>query len=253
MGAAGGGRIAGGGVTPRLLDLFCGAGGAAMGYQRAGFDVVGVDNRPQPRYVGERIVWHADALDVLRDLLAGRITAAGRLSDFAAIHASPRCQLDCAYRRRGDGVGEGYADLIALTRELLGATGLPYVIENVEGARHKLRNPIRLCGSSFGLDVRRHRLFESNVPMLAPPCDHSWQTPRFPQATNRENLRSTVEVGVWRIPLDVQQRAMGIDWMTLPEFSEAIPPAYTEHVGHQLMEHVLAASAADALEERRAA
>jgi DNA (cytosine-5)-methyltransferase 1 len=107
------------------------------------------------------------------------------------------------------------------------------VIENVAGA--PLHNPARLCGSSFGLDVQRHRYFESNVTLLAPPCDHGWQTPRFPCATNRTNLRRTVEVGVWRIPLAVQQQAMGIDWMTLRELSEAIPPAYTECLGAQLL------------------
>jgi hypothetical protein len=113
---------------------------------------------------------------------------------------------------------------------------VPYVIENVAGARRKLINPVRLCGSSFGLDVRRHRYFEANWPLMGLPCVHGWQTPRFPAATNRRvNSRSTVEVGVWRIPLGVQQRAMGIDWMTLRELSEAIPPAYGEHVGKQLM------------------
>lgn len=96
-------------------------------------------------------------------------------------------------------------------------------------------DPFQLCGSSFGLDVRRHRLFESNVPMLTPPCYHEWQTPRFAPASNRSNLRRTVEVGVWRIPLEVQQRAMGIDWTTLRELSEAIPPAFTEHIGAWLL------------------
>jgi DNA (cytosine-5)-methyltransferase 1 len=136
------------------------------------------------------------------------------------------------------GVGDGYENLIPEVREYLRELGLPYVIENVTYARDHLVDPVQYCGSSFGLDVRRHRLFESNVRLEAPACDHAWQTPRFPPATNRINLRSTVEVGVWRIPLDVQQRAMGIDWMTLPELSEAIPPAYTEHVGEQLLRHL---------------
>jgi DNA (cytosine-5)-methyltransferase 1 len=114
---------------------------------------------------------------------------------------------------------------------------VPHVIENVPGA--PLCEPVRLCGSTFGLDVRRHRLFEANWPLRGAPCDHSWQTPRFPAATNRApNSRRTVEIGVWRIPLDVQRRAMGIDWMTLRELSEAIPPAYTEHIGRQLLEHL---------------
>jgi DNA (cytosine-5)-methyltransferase 1 len=212
-------------MRPCLLDLCCGAGGAGEGYRRAGFDVVGVDKNPQSHYAGGAFI-QADAL-------------AFPLEDFDAIHASPPCQLDCAYRRRGSGVGDGYEDLIAPIRERLLASGLPFVIENVEGARHKLRNPIRLCGSSFGLDVRRHRYFESNVPMLAPACDHGWQTPRFPPATNRTNLRSTVEVGVWRIPLETQKRAMGVDWdVTVQELSEMIPPAYAEYIGGYLMREV---------------
>lgn len=195
-----------------------------MGYHRAGFEVVGVDIDPQPNYPFE--FHQADAL---------RFCEWSELGHFSAIHASPPCQSFTAYRRKGHGVGDGYSDLIPAVRGLVRRTCLPYVIENVAGST--LENPIRLCGSSFGLDVRRHRLFESNVWLMAPPCVHGSQTPRFPQATNRTNLRSTVEVGVWRIPLDVQQAAMGIDWMTLPELSEAIPPAYTEHIGKQLLEN----------------
>jgi DNA (cytosine-5)-methyltransferase 1 len=216
---------------PRLLDLCCGAGGVAMGYDRVGFEVVGVDIAPQPNYPFE--FHQADALAVLRGD-DERVWFGG---GFAAIHASFPCQLWTAYARKGYGVGEGYPDLISAGRALLKATGLPYVIENVPGA--PLENPVQLCGSSFGLDVRRHRLFECSFPVMAPPCAHGWQTPRFPQATNRENKRSTVEVGVWRIPLEVQQRAMGIDWMTLEELSEAIPPAYTEHIGRFLTRAVL--------------
>lgn len=213
---------------PRLLDLCCGAGGASVGYAAAGFRVYGIDIAPQPRYP-----YHfrqRDAFELLREVID--CWGAG----YAAIHASFPCQAKTAYRRKGHGVGEGYPNMIAEGRALLERTGLPYVIENVEGFRADMSNPVRYCGSSFGLDIRRHRLFESNVPLVAPPCDHTWQTPRFPGATNRKPLsRSTVEVGVWRIPLDVQQRAMGIGWMTLEELSEAIPPAYTEHIGKQLI------------------
>lgn len=204
---------------PRLLDLFCCAGGATRGYQLAGFHVVGVDIEPQPDYCGDEFI-QDDALEF-------------PLDGFDAIHASPPCQSFTAYRRKGHGVGDGYPDLIKPVRARLEQSGVPWVIENVAGA--PLRNAVMLCGSSFGLDVRRHRYFESNVPLTAPPCDHSWQTPRFPPATNRTNLRRTVEVGVWRIPLEVQQRAMGIDWMPLRSLSEAIPPAYTEFIGRQLL------------------
>jgi DNA (cytosine-5)-methyltransferase 1 len=207
----------------KLLDLFCGAGGAAVGYARAGFEVCGVDIAPQPNYPF-RFRQH-DALAVPIEVLRR----------FDVIHASPPCQWATAYSRRPDHVGDA-PNLIAATRDLLTNAGLPYVIENVEYARNHLRDPIMLCGSSFGLDVRRHRLFEcSGFSVMALPCAHGWQSPRFAQATNRKNRRCTVEVGVWRIPLDVQQRAMGIDWMTLDELSEAIPPAYTEWVGRYAM------------------
>ena len=208
-------------TRPRLLDLFCGAGGCAMGYHRAGFDVIGVDLNPQPRYPFE--FHQADAMEY-------------PLDGFDAIHASPPCQAFTAYRRRGDGVGDSYPDLIHATRDRLDAAGVPWVMENVHGA--PLHNPLMLCGSSFGLDVRRHRLFETNFPWMALPCVHGTQAPRFTPASNRENLRRTVEVGVWRIPLDVQQHAMGIGWMTREELSEAIPPAYTEHIGGYLLAEV---------------
>ena len=207
----------------RLLDLFCGQGGASVGYHRAGFEVVGVDRVPQHNYP---FAFHQrEAMYYL--YVHGQ--------EFDAIHASPPCQAFTAYRRRGDGVGENYRDRIAGVRNALREIGKPYVIENVEGA--PLENAVRLCGSSFGLDVRRHRYFESNVAIPPKPCDHSWQTPRFPGATNRApSSRRTVEVGVGRIPLDVQQRAMGIDWMNLRGLSQAIPPAYTEYIGAALME-----------------
>lgn len=199
-----------------------------MGYWQAGFEVVGVDIKPQPHYPFEFL--RCDATWFLEILL--RMGSWGR---FDVIHASPPCQFTTAYKRRPGHVAES-PNLIPTTRELLERVGLPYVIENIEGARDHLIDPVMLCGSSFGLDVRRHRLFEcSGFEVEAPACDHSWQAPRFAPASNRTNLRSTVEVGVWRIPLDVQQRAMGIEWMTLEELSEAIPPAYTEHIGHALM------------------
>ncbi|HEY9414081.1 MAG TPA: DNA methylase [Pseudonocardia sp.] len=212
-------------VKPRLLDLYSCAGGATKGYQRAGFHVTGVDIEDQPRYCGDEF-HQGDALAFL--------IAHGH--EYAAIHASPPCQKFTAYRRRGAGVGDTYLNLIAETRQLLQTIGVPFVIENIPGA--PLNDPVQLCGSSFGLDVRRHRLFESNLALTAPVCDHKWQTPRFPPATNRANLRSTVEVGVWRIPLATQQAAMGIDWMQLRELSEAVPPAYTELLGRQLLEHM---------------
>jgi DNA (cytosine-5)-methyltransferase 1 len=227
-------------VKPVLLDLFCGAGGCTKGYQEAGFHVVGVDIKPQPNYCGDAFV-QMDALDALRSGVWWSDGSGERLrmvdpDDFDAIHASPPCQNYTAYNRRPDHV-QPVEYLIEPTRELCEETGLPFIIENVRGAA--LRNPVQLCGSSFGLDVRRHRLFETSFPILTPPCNHAAQEPgRFPGATNRPNGRATVEVGVWRIPLEVQQRAMGIDWMALPELSQAIPPAYTRFIGEQLQQHL---------------
>lgn len=141
---------------PLLLDLFCGAGGAAMGYHRAGFDVIGVDLNPQPRYPFE--FHQCDALEWL----------SYEQNEFDAIHASPPCQRYTALAKGNNANVDDYPDLIAPTRELLQETGLPYVIENVPSA--PLRYPITLCGEMFGLSVIRHRLFESNLPLLM--CPH---------------------------------------------------------------------------------
>ena len=215
-------RHPGDGGPKRVLDLFCGAGGAAMGYHLAWPDaeIVGVDNRPQPNYPFAFV--QADALSY-------------PLDGFDFVHASPPCQLFCSYRRhvewRKPSLFDRDLDLIDATRARLHEWGGPYVIENVPGA--PLHDPVTVCGSSFGLDIRRHRCFEASVPLRSSPCDHAWQTPRFPPAGNRMNLRSTVEVGVWRIPVETQRKAMGIEWMDLRELSQAIPPAYTRYLAEQ--------------------
>ena len=183
-----------------------------MGLHRAGFDVHGVDICPQPNYPFS--FTQADALTY-------------PLEGFDLIWASPPCQKFSAYRRRPNHVAD-VDNLIPAIRARLATVDTPSIIENVPGA--PLYDPVQLCGSSFKLDVRRHRWFECTFLVEALKCNHAWQTPRFPPATNRTNLRSTVEVGVWRIPLAVQQKAMGIDWMTLKELSQAIPPAYSEYL-----------------------
>jgi len=197
----------------RALDLFCCAGGATRGLQRAGFHVTGVDIEAQPHYVGDAFI-QGNALEV-------------PLEGYDLIWASPPCQAFTAYKRRPGHVRER-ENLIPSVRERLHASGIPYIIENVGGA--PLESPVMLCGSMFGLDVRRHRFFECSFPIEQPKCNHAAQTPRFPPATNRTNLRRTVEVGVWRIPLETQQRAMDIDWMPLDRLSQAIPPAFAEYL-----------------------
>lgn len=207
---------------PKALDLFCGSGGASAGLLAAGYDVTGVDINPQPEYPFRFI--QADAMTF-------------PLGGYDLIWASPPCQAFTAYRRRPRHVADS-PNLIPATRDRLEGSGAEWIIENVTGARDEMRGPTTLCGSMFGLDVRRHRLFETSFPVLAPECNHASQLPRFPPATNRTNLRRTVEVGVWRIPLAVQQKAMGIDWMGVKSLSQAIPPAYSEFLGRAALGHV---------------
>jgi DNA (cytosine-5)-methyltransferase 1 len=210
----------------KALDLFCCAGGASAGLVQAGFEVTGIDIDDQPNYPWTFI--QADATD----------TSIEFIREFDFVWASPPCQFATAYKRRHNHVKPS-VNLIPQTREMLDKAGVPYVIENVQGARHELTNPIMLCGSSFGLDIRRHRYFEAKgFPLKGLACDHGWQTPRFKPATNRTNLRSTVEVGVWRIPMDVQYKAMGgCWWMERRELSQAIPPAYSSFIARQFLEH----------------
>jgi DNA (cytosine-5)-methyltransferase 1 len=214
----------------RALDLFCGAGGASMGLHRAGFEVVGVDINPQPNYPEPFEYNQIDALEYL-----DRLIKTAYIAEYDLIWASPPCQKFSAYRRKGYGVGDDYPDLIRAVRDRLIRSNIPYVIENVPGA--PLHDPITLCGSMFDLDVRRHRLFECSFPVDPPLCNHKAQEAkgkRYPGATNRDG-RYTCEVGVWRIPLEEQQRAMGIDWMTVKELSQAIPPAYAEFIARAFL------------------
>lgn len=214
-------------MKPRLLDLFCGAGGCARGYADAGFEVVGVDIAPQPHYPYTFI--QADALTF-------------PLDGFDMIHASPVCKGYTELNYIGK---EKHERLILPVKERLQQSGKLFVIENVAGAKLELPGALWLCGSMFGLQVRRHRLFESNFLLFAPgPCwhdrnfysihgDHVWNRAKRSPARKDRRWRpgyGTVEEGA---------RAMGIDWMGKQgEISQAIPPAYTRWIGGQLMDYL---------------
>ena len=217
---------------PLLLDLYCCAGGAAMGYHKAGFDVVGVDRKSQPHYPFEFI--QADALEYMRGLMED-----GPVWQFQAIHASPPCQRFSKSVSKAN--REKHPDLVALTRDLLVDSGLPYVIENVP--RAPLVNPVQLCGTTLGLrGLQRHRIFETNFPLWSPGCAHGVNEPRFAPAWNRKNpLRVRPISGGWTDDNEheANKQAMGVDWDVTPtELSEAIPPAYTEFIGSQLLERM---------------
>jgi DNA (cytosine-5)-methyltransferase 1 len=219
-------------VKPLLLDTFCGGGGCTRGYQDAGWYVVGVDLEPQPNYCGDEFV-QADALDVLANLYGNSARYGLAAGMFDAIHASPPCQ---AYTTMNNRHGSSSPPLIAETRQLLKDIGLPYVIENVSGALSEMRSPVELTGEMFGLRVHRPRLFESNAMLLAP-----WRPPRQenPVAVYGKNdqrrLWTRADGSELRCAsLEEASEAMGIDWMTWDELREAIPPAYTFHIGTQL-------------------
>jgi DNA (cytosine-5)-methyltransferase 1 len=251
---------------PRLLDLFCCEGGASMGYHRAGFDVYGVDlfrhrgsDGKLKGYRRQRYPFashQGDVLDVMQLLLAGEAIEFThpegtvdrlRLSDFAVIAASPPCQ---AYSITKNAHNSAHPDLVDPTRDLIIATGLPYVIENVEGA--PLRSPLLICGSMFrmravdtdGLVVwlKRHRLFESNVFLYAPGvCNHPKDILCAGVYGNGSPSRDAAKAraGGYTPPSqEVRNALMGIDWMSRNGLSQSIPPIYTEHIGRQLLEHV---------------
>jgi len=223
----------------RILDLFCGAGGAAMGYARAGFEVVGVDIFPQKNYPFDFI--RADATEF-------------PLDGFDFIHASPPCQAYSAMSTRWK---REHPKLIGLIRNRLIQSGKPYVIENVPGA--DLIDPIMLCGTMFGLQtkegsqLRRHRLFECSLFLgLTPECRHNngYAIGVYGGGQNPARRRPAT-IGVWGNPgghsvrdnldhygIEARREAMGIDWMSYKELSQSIPPAYTEWIGRKLLNSV---------------
>lgn len=217
-------------MKPRLLDLFCKAGGTSVGYHRAGFEVVGVDIESQPHYPFE--FHQADAFTY-------------PFEGYDAYHASPQCKRYCQAIACRPGYRNKYEDQIALIRPRLIATGKPYVIENVPWAKHLLRNPVMLCGTMFGLKVKRHRYFESNVDLglfLPAGCACTGKA----GYTNADKGFSSFARGAKLISVaghnfcvDDARIAMGMPWATQAELSQAIPPAYTEYIGGYLMRVVM--------------
>lgn len=210
-------------MKPRLLDLFCCEGGAAAGYQAAGYHVTGVDIAPQPNYRGDEF-HQADALTF-------------PLDGFDAIHASPPCQ---GYTTMNNRWGSDTPRLIAAVRERLAATGVPWVIENVVGARRELRNPLLLTGEMFGLRVHRPRLFESNVLLMSPARKRRQHNPVAVYGPNDgRRLWTRKDGSELRVAdLATAREAMGMPWASWDGVREAIPPAYTEFIGAQLRHQI---------------
>jgi DNA (cytosine-5)-methyltransferase 1 len=220
-------------MRPKLLDLFCGAQGAGEGYHRAGFDVTGVDIAAHPDAPHPVIV--ADALQVL--------TETSFLAGFDAIHASPPCQgfTTMSNRWRGNGgVADEHPDLISWVRLGLQAWGGPYIIENVPGARRELRDPVILRGGMFGLGVDRPRLFEANFPISRPASVKVAEPIGVYGKLDGRRLFTRKDGSIQRAArtLEEGQWAMGIGWMQWEDLTESIPPAYTEHIGHELLAHI---------------
>ena len=209
----------------KLLDLFCGAGGASEGYAKAGFEVTGIDVKHGKRYP------HTYIRGDVRDYLHVEF-----LSQFDAIAASPPCQTFSATKhlRNAQGKSTSKVNMIPEVRNALIASSKPYIIENVPNA--PLINPIQLCGSGFGLKVRRHRLFESNVPLVGNACNHKEQgKPVGIYGSMRDEIPNG---GHTAKTMAEANEAMGIDWMIWGELVESIPPAYTEYLGKQLINNL---------------
>ena len=217
----------------KLLDLFCGAGGASMGYHRAGFEVFGVDIKPQKYYPFRFIQADATKIDVfdIEDIFG--------FFKPDVIHASPPCQAHSALRHLHP--EKNYECYLDETRKILINSGLPYIIENVPKA--PLINPIQLCGSYFGLKVRRHRLFETNFYLTGVECDHKKQgRPIDVSGTGgrRVNRRPDDHGGSTNKPRNIKEarEAMDMPWSNRYGISQAIPPAYTEFIGKKVMQSI---------------
>lgn len=201
----------------RALDLFCGAGGASMGLHRAGFDVTGVDIKPQPRYPFRFV--QGDALRPPFDL-----------REFDFIWASPPCQAYSNLTPRDAKIN--HSRLIDQVRRMMQGAGTSYCIENVGGARGELRVPFMLCGSMFGLRTQRHRYFETSprIFQLVPRCDHS-KIPLLVTTASRASIDLRRRMGMAPKTVQNARAAYGVDWMSSAELAECIPPAYSEFIG----------------------
>ncbi|GAA3850127.1 hypothetical protein GCM10023084_00520 [Streptomyces lacrimifluminis] len=213
------------GHKPRLLDLFCCQGGAAKGYDDAGFDVTGVDIVPQPRYPFAFV--QADAIAF--------VLAHGSGFDF--IHASPPCQHDTACQRIQ---GNPHPDLIAPTRAALETTGRPWVMENVGGAAPKLRDPVMLCGPMFHLATYRHRFFETGGWTLTQPDHPAHLVPQAKMGRPVPPGHYGQFVGNFS-GVDLARRVMRVPWMNRDGIRECIPPAYAHHIGAAALTHLATA------------
>lgn len=208
----------------RLLDLFCGAGGCSVGYHRAGFDVWGIDNQPHPDY--PFTLWVADAMDALADTTF--------LSQFDVVHTSPPCPR-YSVATNATGTRDNHPDLIGPVRGALQAWGGPYLIENVPGA--PLLSPVLICGWAMGLKhIRRHRLFETNMALMSPGCLCPFGDAVSVFGNSGEDRRKSVGEVRKHVPLAEVRQLMGVPWMSnRGDVSDAIPPAYTEYLGEQML------------------
>jgi len=225
-------------MKPKLLDLFCGAGGASMGYHRAGFAVYGIDNKPQPHYPFPFL--QMDALEAMDRLLRGEGLTFNNgetlyLADFAVFHASPPCQKWST----GTAIhGYKHPDLLTPIRERLIATGKNYIIENVKGA--PLQNAFMLCGTMFGLKVKRHRYFECSFDIYFAPATCACRgkagfTNSKSGFSSFANKAKLISVAGHNFSVTDAMIAMNIDWMKQAGLTQAIPPVYTEYIGKYLM------------------
>ena len=206
----------------RCLDLYCGGGGASKGYADAGFKVVGVDNEPQLKYPYKFIL--ADALEIAADIKF--------LQRFDLIHASPVCKKFSTITRTAGTQNEWPNDIPEI-RQLLKKSGKPFVIENVPGA--PLENYVVLCGTMFGLNVERHRLFECHPAIWFSPavCNHHKKVAKHGRPPNREKEFAAV-TGHFS-DVEFAKQSMEISWLGQAGLAKAIPPAYTQWIGLQML------------------